>query len=412
MLTDIENGGVNSTPVAVRKFAKYITDREKTVLRKLIRNLRRKAMSISNKSVPRRLYSKQSETVSSILAAKKCALGYGKKEYVSKFSFIKDIYQSAVEHQSREIEKAIITQSNEYRLNENAAYLHVVLETWENWTCEKKQRYTAFVRDLNLDDIKVKKVINSSFWEVDEVSNSPILNFLSTKLSEHLPSILHADIIERKGLDLLNNPVAISLSPSITISNTEKVYLVAGKSSKIPDKLIVTEQGLVKCDCKGFRYLSLYSHSVAISQKEGSLSLHIGNVKKSQGKNRSRSATSYPTLAKGAGRKGEQKRRERAYSHHGTNESPAQSPFTEIWHNNHSLVICSVSKVPLNKNQCGYCGKEFLRGPLAIVPFNIVIKYKERWQYLNRNRTSELDLVYLPSSLKTPTTHFYCIRTK
>ena len=98
-------------------------------------------MSISNKSVPRRLYSKQSETVSSILAAKKCALGYGKKEYVSKFSFIKDIYQSAVEHQSREIEKAIITQSNEYRLNENAAYLHVVLETWENWTCEKKQRF-------------------------------------------------------------------------------------------------------------------------------------------------------------------------------------------------------------------------------------------------------------------------------
>ena len=35
------------------------------------------------------------------------------------------------------------------------------------------------------------------------------------------------------------------------------------------------EQGLVKCDCKGFRYLSLCSHSVAISGKEGSLSLHF-----------------------------------------------------------------------------------------------------------------------------------------
>ena len=72
------------------------------------------------------------------------------------------------------------------------------------------------------------------------------------------------------------------------------------------------------------------SDSVAVSEKEGSLSLHIGNVKKSQWKNRSRSAISYPTLMKGTGRKGEQIRRERAYSHHGTNESRAQSPFTEI----------------------------------------------------------------------------------
>ena len=67
------------------------------------------------KSVPPRLYSNQSETVNSILAAKKCALGYGKKEDVSKFSYIKGIYQSAVEHQSREIEKAIINQINKYR---------------------------------------------------------------------------------------------------------------------------------------------------------------------------------------------------------------------------------------------------------------------------------------------------------
>ena len=92
-----------------------------------------------------------------------------------------------------------------------------------------RNRYTAFVRGFNLDDIKVKKVINSSFWEVDEVSYSPALNFLSIKLSEHLPSILHTNILQRKALDLLNNTVAISRSPSIAVSNTEKVYLVAGK---------------------------------------------------------------------------------------------------------------------------------------------------------------------------------------
>ena len=99
------------------------------------------------------------------------------------------------------------------------------------------------MRDLSLDDLKVRKLINSSFWEIDEVSYSPALNFLSMKLSEHLPSILHADIIERKALDLLNNSIAISRSPSIAVNNTEKVYLVAGKSSKVAHKLIVTEQG-------------------------------------------------------------------------------------------------------------------------------------------------------------------------
>ena len=62
LLTDIENEDVKSTSVAVGKFAEYITDREKTVLRKLIQNVRRKAMRVSDKSVPARLYSNQSET--------------------------------------------------------------------------------------------------------------------------------------------------------------------------------------------------------------------------------------------------------------------------------------------------------------------------------------------------------------
>ena len=66
LLTDTENEGVKLTPVAVGKFAKYITDREKTVLGKLVRNVRRKVMRISNKSVPPRLYSNQSETVNFI----------------------------------------------------------------------------------------------------------------------------------------------------------------------------------------------------------------------------------------------------------------------------------------------------------------------------------------------------------
>ena len=84
-MTDIENKGVKSTPEAVGKFTKCITDREKTVLRKLIRSIRSKAMRISDKSLPPRLCSNQSEIIKSVLPAKKCALGCGKKEDVSNF---------------------------------------------------------------------------------------------------------------------------------------------------------------------------------------------------------------------------------------------------------------------------------------------------------------------------------------
>ena len=55
----------------------------------------------------------------------------------------------------------------------------------------------------------VQKVINSPFWKVDNINYLPALNSLSMKLSEHLTRILHADIIEMKARDLLNNSVVI-----------------------------------------------------------------------------------------------------------------------------------------------------------------------------------------------------------
>ena len=67
---------------------------------------------------------------------------------------------------------------------------------------------------------------------------------------------------------------------------------------------------------------------------------------------------SYSILAKGAGRKDEQKRRGRVYSHNTTNEPPVQSPFSEILHNSHPIS-------DLLRIKCCYCGKVFPRGPLT-----------------------------------------------
>ena len=138
---------------------------------------------------------------------------------------------------------------------------------------------------------------------------------------------------------------------------------------------------------------------------------HVAKAKGS----RSRSAITYPLNTKGSGRKGGQKRRQRLYHPEKLfqgrdEENVSKNPFTQIWHNNNPLVICSVKSVPLNKNSCGYCGNEFPMGPLAILPFDIVISHKERWQYLNRKRESEHDPKYLPSPANSPTTRYYCIR--
>ena len=213
------------------KLAVYIVDREKTVLRKLIRSVRRKAFRTPESTTPPRLYTNQSETVNSILSAKKAALGYKKKEDISKFDFIKKVLQPSIGHQRREIERALIGQSNEYRLNKKAEYLQIPLETWTNLSMAQKRKYLDFIINLSNDELESMKTIDDSFWNMEEQRIHPIKTALSVKLSEAV-NILHADTIEKKALDLLNYPNAITLSPTLTENDKRKTYLVAGKSSK------------------------------------------------------------------------------------------------------------------------------------------------------------------------------------
>ena len=212
LLSEVERGDLKLPEDYYKgKRATYILDREKTVLRKVMRKARRYALKMSDLTVPTRLYTNQSKTINSILSAKKAALGYKKKEDLSKFTFIKKIFQASVDHQRREIEKALIGQSSEYRLNKNAEDLQVPLEMWTNFSKVNKREYLDFVTHLSKEEIKNMKTITATFWETDEHSVEPTKTSLSVKLSEHL-NILHADIIEQKSLDLLNNPSAIPVT--------------------------------------------------------------------------------------------------------------------------------------------------------------------------------------------------------
>ena len=58
--------------------------------------------------------------------------------------------------------------------------------------------------------------------------------------------------------------------------------------------------GIVKCNCRGFKFTKVYSHRVAVSEKKDILRNHVAQVKGS----RSRSAITYPLNTKGSGRKG------------------------------------------------------------------------------------------------------------
>ena len=99
------------------RFSTYLKERERKVLRRLIRDTRRKGGLTTDKNgIPQRVFTNQSETVNSMLAARKEALAYSKKDDLSKASFIHKIWEKVIQEQSREIQKALCGQSRRYHI--------------------------------------------------------------------------------------------------------------------------------------------------------------------------------------------------------------------------------------------------------------------------------------------------------
>ena len=130
----------NETDSFNTKFSTYLLEREKEVLRKLSRDNRRKGgMPLDRSRVPARVFTNQSETVNSMLSSHKIALGYSKKEDLSKAQFIKDVWEEVVSRQDANIERALFGQSEQYQLTEEAKYLEVEVERWYNWTEQQRK---------------------------------------------------------------------------------------------------------------------------------------------------------------------------------------------------------------------------------------------------------------------------------
>ena len=175
-------------------------------------------------------YTNQSESVNSILAAKKSALGDSKKEDVRLSCFVQSIWKSVVDHQSLEIEKAICDQSNEFPLADHAEYLTVSIEDWYNMPQDGQESYVREFRNMNQFSIDSKKLITipAATKEVPLATET-----LSIQLPDFIPTVLHVKDIESNALRLLNLSRAISEHPTLGYKDNDvKTFFVAGEKQE------------------------------------------------------------------------------------------------------------------------------------------------------------------------------------
>ena len=262
---------------------------------------------------------------------------------------------------------------------------------------------------MTLSDIQQRKEITVPDIGIhDGIQDKTSIEFLSVKLTEALPSIPYSNLLEKKALNLLNNPGAIVPSPTTAI-DLESKRCFAGSATKCNPKFYsvsISKNNNVVCTCRGFPLLQSMQSFSCSGGEEQSIG---GSYKKN--KISSRSAITYPTNPGGSGRKGKASRRNRSYSAPSNDkESSDDHPFTKVWHNNEPLIICEVDTIPKDKNNCAQRGNEFPRGTLAIIPFDIAVSHRERSEYFNQNRKSHDEPLYLQSPPNRMTTKHYCIK--
>lgn len=103
-----------------------------------------------------------------------------------------------------------------------------------------------------MSDVEAQKIIPIPEGDDDPVLEDPINN-LSLKLPDLLPTVMHADLIEKKALQILNTPGAIVLHPTFhSQEEGSKQYLVARNSGHFYN-VSFKSNTKVNCDCKGFR---------------------------------------------------------------------------------------------------------------------------------------------------------------
>ena len=373
----------------------------------MIRDRRRQIFRIPATKIPPRLYTNSGESINNKMRARKTALGFSKKEDVTKAFFLKNIWLHCVEEQNLEIEKALRNQSADFRLAAHANHLALSEEEYQEMSEAERHRYVSSFRSISNENIEKRKSIQREAASASH--QKALIQNLGICLPSMLPGLLHADEVQRKALFLLNHETAISPAPSID-QGSKVSYFVAGKSGTT-HRVSVSSLLNIRCSCLGYSHSAICGHSLAIAHKESIVTEFCTKVKGKR-KYLGRVSLLADGSARGVGRKGQQCRKKRKYSSLEREEN--KGPFTEVWHNNLPIILVPVNEVPKDKTTgqyktCGECRKDFPRGPLSIIPHNVVGMHSERWEYFVTN----LGKVQVSKKLTTKYYHLKpCIRDR
>ena len=94
------------------------------------------------------------------------------------------------------------------------------MEEWFQWSKEQQRDYVTALDKITLNDAKQKKPIKEQNNSI-KFSKTPVQT-LSVKLSIALQSLVYADTIEKKALELLNLTNTIVLAPCLKELPLEK----------------------------------------------------------------------------------------------------------------------------------------------------------------------------------------------
>ena len=101
-------------------------------------------------------------------------------------------------------------------------------------------------------------------------------------------------------------PRAITENPIFDINKSRKTYFVAGEQQQKYYTVVKSEKTTLKCNCKGFEYACVCSHTVAVAERDSLLKEFLEQVKSDWPKGNKFCSSN--GLA-GIGRKGQQQRR-------------------------------------------------------------------------------------------------------
>ena len=286
-------------------------------------------------------------------------------EFADEIREIKDIQQRNVEH-------AVIVEGP-YRLRRGYAEdLEVDADVWfHQMSPAQRQKHLDKLMTTEIKPVEQQQDAGTRPEQTDAICHLSC-SFEDTGLSQ----LVHAGSWQ-KARELVQKENVIYPVPGTPQGQAFFVESTSGGPSK-PNYVVIKPSGGVVCDCEKFKETRLCSHSIAVSERQGTLDQHLKWFKK---------AEHQPNLSLAAPRRGPTISRQKPGSKRPRNrnrnppsrndnidDAPKGDTTTpsKIWQNGNPFQLIFLTP---NQKKCITCKK----GRNA--PYNLCLAHKERYHY-------------------------------